>query len=638
MNNEQSPKARRTIARDVISAMVLTITITFAVISALQFKVTVNEETNQLKSEIENYTVHLANILATPVWNLNDVEQDRILSVYSQVDFVSAIYIFDDENSLIREIVNNGIEANYKIKKPILFEGRNIGRIEAHFSDSFIIKKQREILFNSLLIYVTLLLSTTLLMWILVKKLIVTPIHKLNDGIAVIASGDYNKRLPEANHNEIQSISENFNSMASELEHREKSLKEHNENLELLNEAILKIFSASQTLDLLKTFFKISNEIVKYEFGIFDASSDHNKNISGIFQRLPEVLGIKEGADLSSGFLSGLDRGKISMEYPHEYQFEFKSKDVNVGVISIFFKSKPSQTDLTLLESLISITNMALMRQSLIRKQAFVSAELHVAETIQKSTLPVNSKSYANADLAFYYKPADRIGGDWFNVIESLDKKRLYCLMGDVTGHGLPQGLLSTAISGAVMFLERLIHLNKHKFTPSPPELMSYLIDLIGSLAGDSEIGMTSVITMIDYESESVEVCNYGHTFPIVLRGEGINKTAIPLVSQVRNNFDIDSQKDNNRTLESITYPFLRGDYLLLYTDGLTEAQNSEGDNYSRKFIRNVKNSHSNLGSQSLCENIIDDLRRFQGEHMNRDDICLVVLGYGDSQFSKAAS
>lgn len=607
--------------------MVATITVVFAAISYVQFKWAVSQETKQLESNVAEYSEKVAELLIIPLWNIDKFEQSRILNVYSQADFVSQMTLFDEDNGLLGEVIIPNRKKVKSIERSIKYKDQKIGTLILTYTDESILLKQRGIFKNILSIYIALIVSCFFVIFLLVKRIITSPIKTLMEGINVISSGEYNRKLVPGKQHEVAQIADQFNQMASELEMRERSLKDHNENLKGLNEAILKIFSGSRTNDLIESFFDIGYKMVKYNTITFTIHKGHNANASGIYQKIPQFLGKKFHSDGDFQIITESEAEQKIAKYEHKFSYEFLSQNVKVGTFDVYYDKEPTSSHVALLDSLVSIANMALFRQSLIRKQAFLSAELHVAETIQKSTLPAEGKVYEFAELSYFYKPADRIGGDWFNIIESANSSKVYFLMGDVTGHGLPQGLLSTAISGAILLLERLVQQKEKNFIPSPSELMQYLNNLLLSLAGDSNIGMTCVIGLVDFENSKVSICNSNHTFPLVVNQGGETPTIKALTES--------GHEDGSSFYQVIEHEFGVDDYLCFYTDGLTEAKSENGSTFSRPFFRTMKNMSRTNSAHDLKNYVFDAFENFSKNTPVEDDVCVVILGHNKNSVKR---
>src|SRR5690606_980106 len=104
-----------------------------------------------------------------------------------------------------------------------------------------------------------------------------------------------------------------------------------------------------------------------------------------------------------------------------EFTFAINSRYRTVGHLTLSFRDRPDASTISLMKSLMSLTNLAMTRQSFIRETAFIQAELQVAETVQQSMLPDTGRPLASAKVCYHYEPVLRVGGDWFSVTETRD-------------------------------------------------------------------------------------------------------------------------------------------------------------------------------------------------------------------------
>src|SRR5690606_25681592 len=101
------------------------------------------------------------------------------------------------------------------------------------------------------------------------------------------------------------------------------------------------------------------------------------------------------------------------------------------------------------------------------------------------------------------------------------DGEHLYLILGDVTGHGLAQGLVTTAVAGAVNIIDSLIHDSDADMQITPSRIITQLNRVLIKIAGKSNLHMTCVVARIDYKQGRMLVCNAGHTFPLCLSPAG---------------------------------------------------------------------------------------------------------------------
>ena len=243
-----------------------------------------------------------------------------------------------------------------------------------------------------------------------------------------------------------------------------------------------------------------------------------------------------------------------------------------------------------------------------------LSAELEVTQRLQTMLLPKERElsQIAELEIAGFMEPADEVGGDYHDVLQH--HGRLTIGIGDVTGHGLESGVLMLMVQTAVRtlmennetdpkqffeVLNRTIYKNVQRMD-SDKNLSLCLIDYrdgILKLSGQHE---EMLIVRDGGEVERIDTIDLG--FPI-----GLEETIEDFVFQTQVRLD-------------------RGDIAILYTDGITEAEDDCGKHYGLEQLCNVVQHCRKLSADEIRQAVIQDLRSHIGEGKVYDDITLVVL------------
>jgi serine phosphatase RsbU (regulator of sigma subunit) len=248
------------------------------------------------------------------------------------------------------------------------------------------------------------------------------------------------------------------------------------------------------------------------------------------------------------------------------------------------------------------------------------------------------SRLPANAAISFHYEPVLRVGGDWFSVIESRDGNSLYMLLGDVTGHGLAQGLVTTAMAGALSVVEATIREGEGGTLTRPSQIVTQLGNVVRKLAGKSNLRMTCVAAKLDFRTMQLLVCNAGHTFPLRLHqrpGEKIKVESLAKNQQYM--LGDDSPEIEAHEYTDAVYEFHKDDLLLFYTDGLTEAVDKEGRAFNRKFHRHFGRMEEARSVQQLRDDLLKLFKSHVADVPVKDDICLLIVGQKSDKQVQAA-
>jgi serine phosphatase RsbU (regulator of sigma subunit) len=257
----------------------------------------------------------------------------------------------------------------------------------------------------------------------------------------------------------------------------------------------------------------------------------------------------------------------------------------------------------------ISILNEKLKAENL-----RLSAELDVAKKLQEMVLPKPEELGAinGLDIAGYMEPADEVGGDYYDVLSS--ENGIKIAIGDVTGHGLESGVLMLMTQTAVRTLQKVNETDPVRF-----------LDIINQTLYDNLQRMDSdknlTLSILDY-ADGVAKLSGQHEAMIIVRADG----RIEEIDTVNLGFPIGLDREIADFIAQITVNLNRDDVVILYTDGITEAANSENDLYGLEKLCQVVGENRGLSAAEIRQSVIDDLREFIGKQKVFDDITLVVL------------
>ncbi len=255
-------------------------------------------------------------------------------------------------------------------------------------------------------------------------------------------------------------------------------------------------------------------------------------------------------------------------------------------------------------QAAIAIDNAQLHEQ--VVRQRLVERDLELAQEVQRGFLPERPPELPQYDLVDYYEPADMIGGDYYDYIQ-LPDGRVAVIVADVVGHGIAAALLTAKLSAAIRFCLA---------TQSDPAAAVTKLNasLIDGNAEDRFI--TLVMIVLHPDSDEITVVNAGHMPPMLSRegtepfDAGADAQGIPLL--VFGDFKY----------PQTTITVKPGDNLLLYTDGLNEMMNPDGELYGIGRLR--RQVAKQRDGRELTLRLIDDIREFAAGAAQKDDMCLV--------------
>ena len=259
-------------------------------------------------------------------------------------------------------------------------------------------------------------------------------------------------------------------------------------------------------------------------------------------------------------------------------------------------------------------TELARLREIEQKIHDNLKQEVSIAATIQMNMLPHGDTLYPGVDRIKAYgitKPAKEMGGDFFDAF-TIDKDHIALAVGDVSGKGVP----------AALFMIKVMTLLRISIT-KPTGLMESMLEVNKSLCynNDSDMFVTMFVAIMNIHTGELSYFNAGHDNPLIAsKGEPFNPLKGPrnmiLGIHVATQYNIGSAK-----LES-------GDSLVLFTDGITEAENGHGELYTiDRAIKQLSDSDRET-SKIMIDHLLQDIDRHASSISQSDDITVLALQY----------
>ena len=242
-----------------------------------------------------------------------------------------------------------------------------------------------------------------------------------------------------------------------------------------------------------------------------------------------------------------------------------------------------------------------------------VTEELSLAGKIQASFLPDELPSLSGWQLAVTLLPARETSGDFFDLIP-LENGKLGILIADVTDKGVGAALY--------MALSRtLIRTYAIEFGDDPqPDVVFFAAN--GRILKDAraDLFVTAFYGILDPATGELTYCNAGHNPPYLLSNQDSQR--LQLLGQT--GMPIGIEEDN--LWERATVQINPGDILVLYTDGIPDAQNKQGEFFEDRLLQKVVLESCGLSAQEVQDKILEEVQTFVGEAPQFDDITLLIL------------
>jgi sigma-B regulation protein RsbU (phosphoserine phosphatase) len=251
----------------------------------------------------------------------------------------------------------------------------------------------------------------------------------------------------------------------------------------------------------------------------------------------------------------------------------------------------------------IALENARLHREAL-EKQA-MERELELAATIQRYILPKAIPDVAGVEIATFSKPARQVGGDYHAFFQR--DGILTMVVADVAGKSMPAALLVSALHAAM----HLLFAEGRELGDVATELNRH----IHQWSAENKF-VTMIMVSIDIENETIQFVNAGHNPCYILAGERIEQMkshGLPVGILGMSKY------------MTQTRPFPAGSAVVLYSDGITEAENAAGEEFENERLETLLHEHIHAGATELRDRIAAAVETFTGEAPQKDDETLVI-------------
>lgn len=260
-------------------------------------------------------------------------------------------------------------------------------------------------------------------------------------------------------------------------------------------------------------------------------------------------------------------------------------------------------------------THLALRetRQQLARQLQAIRGELETARQIQLSILPREIPTIARLDIAARYIPMSSVAGDFYDFL-AIDEQRLGILIADVSGHGMPAALIASMLK--IAFAAQSAH------GRDPARVLS---GLNGALCGKFQGHyVTAAYALIDLEEQTVRYAGAGHP-PLLLREHASGNVRRLLENGLFLGFFPDAE------YTAIETPFREGDWLVLYTDGISESRGETEEQFGDSRLPRFIGEHPAGAATAFADALLNEVSAWTGrgaEEENDDDVTLLAVRF----------
>jgi sigma-B regulation protein RsbU (phosphoserine phosphatase) len=243
-----------------------------------------------------------------------------------------------------------------------------------------------------------------------------------------------------------------------------------------------------------------------------------------------------------------------------------------------------------------------------------VQTDLETAARIQKKMLPQTFPPFPDRNEFGIYgemHTAKQVGGDFFDFF-LLDDHHLGFVIADVSGKGVPASLYM-AVSRTML-----------KAIASQIDDPSLCLSTVNSMLipeSDLTTFVTAFYGVLDTRTGTVRYCNGGHNLPYIIRKNGT-------VEEIENTNGLLLGKIEPIEFETKEFTLSPGEKIMMFTDGVTEATDQNGDMYEEPRLEAFLAKHADDDLNKLVRSLIVDVLKFMGKADQSDDITVLSVGY----------
>lgn len=311
-----------------------------------------------------------------------------------------------------------------------------------------------------------------------------------------------------------------------------------------------------------------------------------------------------ENADLVEAFQAGAD--------------DFVGKPVNFDVL----KARIAAGERIIrLEQDLATRNKKLeeSNKQLEEARSEIQRDLEAGAAMQRSLLPPPSMRIGDYRIEWLYKPHSVVSGDIFNVVQMNDEYLSFYLL-DVSGHGVPSALLTVTVN-------KMLSSRSHEVNPIYNSRTNKLVstgtvlrelNTRFQLEEDSSQYFTIIFGLLNLKTGDFEFAQAGHPPPIIQNKDGVGKMVgdggFPIGWLPELDFD------------NVAMNLDRGGRIVLYSDGISECTNQEGEMYGGSRLSAYFEKTKDMPLSKAMNNMIDELKTWKNGVPFNDDISLLAI------------
>jgi sigma-B regulation protein RsbU (phosphoserine phosphatase) len=237
-----------------------------------------------------------------------------------------------------------------------------------------------------------------------------------------------------------------------------------------------------------------------------------------------------------------------------------------------------------------------------------IEKELQIAKNIQRSFLPDERKiALKGMDVACLNIPSSEVGGDYYDIVPLSEDETIFTI-NDISGHGIPASLPMSIFSANFKYR---VKKDKDMLTT-----INHLDNLLAETTDASQF-VTSFTCCVNIKDRKLKYFNCGHNPPLLFRKDRI-------IELKEGEAPLGLFPDLPRTVATVNIE--KNDLVILYTDGIIEAENPQGEQFDYHRLKNCLKTNQYLPAESIKEKLIRELKEFVNKDHFHDDVTLVII------------
>jgi serine phosphatase RsbU (regulator of sigma subunit)/transposase-like protein len=310
---------------------------------------------------------------------------------------------------------------------------------------------------------------------------------------------------------------------------------------------------------------------------------------------------------------------KDSQFSPKEILLYFKTEDETEYLLCLKkVNNRFSKHDFEVLNAFIALSKITLENAAMysrIRDQSKMEREMEIAKEIQKNLLPKFLPEFDDFDFTGLMESAIGVGGDYFDFILAPDRSELIACIGDVSGKGVGAGMVMATVRTILHSLVRK--------KPKPFEILSDINTYLYFNYRDSNTVRFMTMTLLSWKPGTNQIGFSGAGQGNILHF----RRKLGKVDEISTNGIILGIQPKIQAWENFnTVEMDPGDVLLLYTDGVNEAKNPQGEQFEEERIIRFLEKFSDLPAKEILEKIYSEIMLFTGKTGQDDDITMICI------------